>query len=99
MTTPTWENDIAALFTAPYWIEPPEDRRVVGTYWVERMGKRSLDLRSYDAVSEPATAQRIYDELSSYGMPPAARRDSSEKFPPEALKKFKDWMDGGYPVR
>lgn len=86
-TLPAWP-EIALLFQAPHWL--PEATRVqTGNYWIAMMRPKNLDLTIYEHVS--AQSAVIYRAVLSKDMPHTS--NPAEYFPPEALARFKEWMD------
>lgn len=87
---PTWDDDVAALFAAPYWIE--SDRRsAVATQWRNCMEGYFVYLDKYESVREWGVT--IYNHLHSRNMPPTS--NESEKFPGEALEVLRLWINQG----
>ena len=60
---PTWEDTVAALFAAPYWV-PEAERDKVGANW--RACMQPL-LSSYESVRDSAVT--IYEHLATREMP------------------------------
>lgn len=89
---PTWA-EIAALFQSPYWIAEA-DRNATGTHWITEMKKFSLDLSSYSNVKRDRL--KIYEVIKNARMPPQ-EEPGAVPFPPEAVARFKEWIDIGCP--
>jgi hypothetical protein len=61
---------------------------------VDHMGHVGLALDDYSAMSQPAIAANVYEQVSTGGMPPS---DSGEQpWSEDKVQLFKAWMDGGY---
>jgi hypothetical protein len=61
---------------------------------IDHMGRVGLSLDDYSAMSQPAIATAVYEQVSSGGMPPS---DSGEEpWSQDQVQLFKAWMDGGY---
>lgn len=88
---PTWSNYIAALMTAPYWIEPSARREQVGAGWIAAMKPYNVDLSSYASVKEYAVT--TYYHLVSRSMPLTA--DQTQFWPEQALDAFRLWVNEG----
>ena len=86
---PTWNDDIAALFSAPYWVAEP---RRTGAGWAGCMGPYAIDLTSYDSVR--ASSVLIYRALHSRWMPLGAA--PAEQWPDAALEQLRAWVNQGW---
>ncbi|KAH7008385.1 hypothetical protein EDB80DRAFT_575962 [Ilyonectria destructans] len=91
---PTWEDDVLALFTEPYWI-PEARRKDTGNDWVEAMAYYgSLTLNNYGAVKD--NIESIYQHLRSKSMP--ITPDPQDYWPEEALETLRSWAHNGFPL-
>lgn len=61
---------------------------------IDHMKRLRLPLDDYSAMSDPATAQSVYEAVSDGSMPPS--RSGEPPWSPEQVDLFKRWMDGGY---
>jgi hypothetical protein len=94
---PTWEDNIAALFSEPYWVNDP---RAVGAGWIEMMKEYSppapsklyLDLSNKESVQDNVLT--IYQHLRSKSMPITS--DPTEYWPVEALETLRVWANQGF---
>jgi hypothetical protein len=101
--SPTWDHNIKALFTMPYWIEPLEKRIQVGKHWVGAMkhfgapippwgaDAETLGLDNYDQVKLQAVT--IYQHVASRSMPITS--DPAEYWPEDALELLRTWINHG----
>jgi hypothetical protein len=101
-SAPTWDDDILALFTAPYWINV-QNRVKVGSGWIGAMrayGSKippdspsgmNLTLDDYDSVKYQAVT--IYQHCASKSMPITS--NPNEYWPDDALEKFRTWVNQG----
>jgi hypothetical protein len=53
-----------------------------------------VSLDDYAYMSQPANASRVYEEVSTGAMPPAA--SGEPRWSQDQVQLFKEWMDGGY---
>lgn len=100
---PTWDDDVQALFVAPFWIEPEEKRRKVGRHWIGAMKfygspippwaepPTNLGLDNYDQVKLQAVT--IYQHVASRSMP--ITKDPTEYWPTAALELLRNWINQG----
>jgi hypothetical protein len=84
---PTWIDDVAALFSRPFWIEEAK-RSDAGERWRRCMKPFLIDLLDHDSVSKNAVA--IYDALSSEWMPL-----NEAAWPDSPLEIFRTWTNQG----
>ena len=78
--TVSFETDIVPLFTSMD---------------IEHMRRAGLSLDDYASMRPPGDRRRrIYEQVSSGGMPPAG--SGEEPWPEDRVQLFKAWMDGGY---
>lgn len=101
-SAPTWDDDILALFTAPYWIDE-QARFKVGTSWIGAMqcyGSKippdsalgmNLTLDNYEHVKYQAVT--IYQHCASRSMPITS--DPRDYWPDHALETFRTWVNQG----
>lgn len=87
---PTWRDEVADLFAAPYWIEATR-RAEVAARWRDCMGPYFVHLDQYESVKQWGVT--IYDHLHSRNMP--ATSDATQFFPPEALEVLRLWINQG----
>jgi tyrosinase len=87
---PTWDGAVAALFGAPYWIEPAR-RAGVASGWQGCMSGFGLQLDSYDSVRGSAAV--IYEHLASRSMP--LTTDATQFWPDGALTLLRTWIEQG----
>lgn len=87
--TPNWQNEIAALFAEPYWIDEG-DRTQTGQGWIGCMNGYALQLDDYSSIK--ASSVLIYDVLSSRMMPLG-----EASWPDEPLEIFRQWVNLGWP--
>ena len=88
---PTWIDDVAPLFAAPYWIVDPAKRQTVATTWLKCMTAFGVPLDQYDAVR--ANAVTVYEHLASRSMPLSP--DAEEMWPDAALETVRTWVNQG----
>ena len=89
--TPTWNDDIRVLFSAPPWL-PKGQQQQVGQNWIDQMKYWGpLDLCSYEAVKAQATI--IYQHCASQSMPITS--DPTQYWPADVLETFATWIDQG----
>jgi hypothetical protein len=88
---PCWDDDILALFTAPYWIDPAV-RQQIAQKWLGCMNGYAIQLNDYDSVQTWSVL--IYQWLYNRQMP--LTDDSAEYWPDEALETFRSWVNEGW---
>ena len=94
---PTWDDQVGALFSDPYWIP---NGKSVGSHWRDAMlywspptpERLSIDLAKPSSVENNAVT--IYQHLRSKSMPVTS--DPKELWPEEALKTFRLWVNQGF---
>lgn len=94
---PTWDDDVAALFSRPYWTSNPEQ---VGSHWISIMREfspstpahMSIDLAERGSVKKNIAT--IYQHLRSRSMP--ITKDPTQFWPPEALETLRIWANQGF---
>ena len=94
---PTWNDDVAALFSKPYWVASPSQ---MGSSWTSAMRRWSppspaslyLDLSNSSSVQ--ANVVTIYQHLRSKSMPITS--DPTEYWPDTALETFRLWANQGF---
>lgn len=105
--TPVWEDDIARLFTHPYWVsDDPSKQALVGQEWRNAMlfygnkdetpsgtppARQSFDLFTCHTVRENIVV--IYQHLRSQSMP--ITDDPAELWPEAALEQLRLWANQG----
>ncbi|KAH8705378.1 hypothetical protein BGW36DRAFT_421940 [Talaromyces proteolyticus] len=97
---PTWDNNVAALFSRPFWTAIDSDPEAVGRHWISEMRDYSppyprhlyLDLSSSDSVQ--ANVVTIYQHLRSRSMP--ITKNSNHYWPEEALETLRLWANQGF---
>ena len=87
-----WRPDVAALFSAPYWIEASRRAGVAGG-WLSCMNGYGIDLSDYESVR--GSAETVYEHLASRSMP--LTDDTTQQWPVAALTLLKAWIDAGCP--
>ena len=96
--SPTWDNDIASLFSKPYWVDG--DPSAVGSSWIEAMRywsppePKELYLDLADRSSVQYNIVTIYQHLRSRSMP--VTDDPSQYWPEEALETLRIWANQGF---
>ena len=61
---------------------------------IDHMTALGANLDDYSFMSQPDKASLVYEVVSSGKMPPST--SGEERWSPEKVQLFKDWMDGGY---
>jgi hypothetical protein len=101
--SPTWDDDVKALFAAPFWIESEEKRMKVAKRWEGAMrhygspippwkkDAEPLGLDNYDQVKLQAVT--IYQHVASCSMPITS--DPAEYWPDTALESLRKWINQG----
>ncbi|MDN3523574.1 tyrosinase family protein [Halomonas ramblicola] len=87
---PTWDDEIAALFAAPYWL-PKAERTPIATQWQGCMSGYGIQLN--DPASVAAWSVTIFNHLASRSMPLTA--DSRQYWPEPALRLLAAWINDG----
>ena len=96
-SSPTWNDQVAALFSNPYWVT---NSKVVGSSWREAMLSWSppepacLQLDLADLMSVQYNAVTIYQHLRSKAMPVTS--NPAELWPEDALETFRLWANQGF---
>ncbi|KAF2844429.1 Di-copper centre-containing protein [Plenodomus tracheiphilus IPT5] len=94
---PTWDDDVAALFSRPYWTSNPEQ---VGSHWISIMREYSpsapahLILNLAERGSVEKNIITIYQHLRSRSMP--ITKDHTHFWPFEALETLRNWANQGF---
>ncbi|KAJ4301338.1 hypothetical protein N0V90_003430 [Kalmusia sp. IMI 367209] len=94
---PTWNDDVSALFNAPYWVANPQE---VGAGWIAVMKDYSppcpqrLHLDLSNEISVRNNVLTIYQHLRSKSMPITS--DPNEYWPEEALETLRLWANQGF---
>lgn len=88
---PTWNSQVKALFTAPYWI-PQEQRQEVVKTWLGCMKGYLITLDDMSSVKDWSIT--IYNHLASQNMP--LTKDITQRWPQEALELFRLWVNQGW---
>ncbi|QTF90883.1 tyrosinase family protein [Halomonas sp. BM-2019] len=87
---PTWDDQIAALFTTPYWL-PEAERTSIATQWQGCMS--GYGIRLNDPASVATWSVTIFNHLASRSMPLTA--DSRQYWPEPALRLLAAWINDG----
>ena len=87
---PTWIDDVAALFAAPYWLGTAGAG--IGRVWAGCMGPYGVDLTDYGSVRTNSVL--IYEALHSRWMPLGAPPE--QEWPDAALETFRAWVNQGW---
>ena len=96
--TPTWDDDVAKLFSEPYWVDG--DASNVGSFWIRAMCSwspsipKELHLNLADHSSVQHNIVTIYRHLRSRSMP--ITNDASQFWPEEALETLRMWANQGF---
>lgn len=90
-TSPTWDDDINALFAAPFWVDDPA---AIAASWRGCMGPFLIDLADYDSVKEWSVT--VYNHLASRDMPMVTEAQSAQYWPDEALELLATWINDGW---
>ena len=61
---------------------------------IEHMAGLGLSLDDYTSMSQPATANAVYQRVADGTMPPP--ESGAQPWSSEQVQLFKAWMDGGY---
>jgi hypothetical protein len=97
LVNPTWEDEVAALFSKPYWVADPES---VGSDWIGAMKyyspstPASLHLDLSDKTSVQLNIATIYQHLRSKSMP--ITKNPAEYWPEDALETLRLWANQGF---
>jgi Common central domain of tyrosinase len=86
-----WDDEVAALFAAPYWV-PEKDRGPIAKRWAGCMSGYLIDLTSYKSVRD--NSELIYGALRSRWMPLGATPE--QQWPDAALEAFRTWVNDGW---
>jgi tyrosinase len=101
--SPTWDDDILALFERPYWVKDFKNPCQVGREWIQEMKyygsvippdagpEDTLSLDNYAQVKYQAIT--IYQHVASRSMPITS--DPNDYWPTEALEIFRLWINQG----
>jgi hypothetical protein len=65
-SSPTWDDGVGRLFSAPYWIDAGR-RATVAAGWLGCMKDYGIDLSDYASVRESGAT--IYEHFASGAMP------------------------------
>jgi hypothetical protein len=77
----SFQNDIVPLFTN-------ED--------IDHMTQQGITLNDYATMSDPSTAQSVYQQVSTGAMPIDNNNNPVRTWSSDKVALFKSWMDGGY---
>ncbi|KAJ6051319.1 uncharacterized protein N7446_005951 [Penicillium canescens] len=97
---PTWDAEVRALFSEPYWTSIDSDPESIGAHWISQMREYSpsrpahmhLDLSSMESVQQNIIT--IYQHLRSRSMP--ITKNQNHYWPEEALETLRLWANQGF---
>jgi hypothetical protein len=97
---PTWDAEVRALFSEPYWTTIDSDPKSIGAHWISQMREYSpsrpahmhLDLSSIKSVQQNILT--IYQHLRSRSMP--ITKNQNHYWPDEALETLRLWANQGF---
>lgn len=97
---PTWDAEVRALFSEPYWTAIDSDPKSIGAHWISQMREYSpsrpahmhLDLSSMESVQQNILT--IYQHLRSRSMP--ITKNQNHYWPDEALETLRLWANQGF---